>query len=102
MNQQVMMRKLMKMKQEMEQTQEEIYETEFRASAGGIVEVVVMGTKEISEVIISSDFEATSPEDLEMLQDSIVAACAQAYKDIDKTTEQKMAKYAALTSGFGF
>ncbi len=41
MNQQVMMRKLMKMKQEMEETQQEIFDTEFRASAGGIVEVVV-------------------------------------------------------------
>ena len=102
MNQQVMMRKLMKMKQEMEQTQQEIFDTEFRASAGGVVEVVVMGTKELAEVIIDPDFEATTPEDLELLQDSIVAACNQAYKDIDDTTEEKMKKYAALTSGFGF
>ena len=102
MNQQVMMRKLMKMKQEMEQTQQEIFDTEFKASAGGIVEVVVMGTKELVEVNIDKDFEATSAEDLELLQDSIVAACNQAYKDIDDTTEEKMKKYAALTSGFGF
>ena len=102
MNQQVMMRKLMKMKQEMEQTQQEIYDTEFKASAGGIVEVVVLGTKELKEVNIDSDFEVSSPEDLDMLQDSIVAACNQAYKDIDKTTEEKMSKYQSLVNGFGF
>ena len=92
----------MKMKQEMEQTQQEIYDTEFKASAGGIVEVVVLGTKELKEVNIDSDFEVSSPEDLDMLQDSIVAACNQAYKDIDKTTEEKMSKYQSLVNGFGF
>ena len=31
----------------------------------------------------------------------IVAACGEAYKQIDKTTAEKMAKYSALTGGFG-
>ena len=53
MNQQVMMRKLMKMKQEMEDTQKEINETEFKASAGGIVTVTVLGTKELVKVEIA-------------------------------------------------
>lgn len=101
MNQQVMMRKLMKMKQEMEQTQEEIQATEFEASAGGIVTVTVMGTKEIAKIEIDEDFEVESKEDLEMLADTIVAACNTAYKDIEKTTEEKMAKYQALLGGFG-
>lgn len=101
MNQQVMMRKLMKMKQEMEQTQQELNETEFTASAGGIVTVTVLGTKEIINVQIAEDFEATTAEDLELLSDTIVAACQQVYKDIDKTTEEKMSKYNALLGGFG-
>ena len=57
MNQQVMMRKLMKMKQEMEETQEEIQETEFEASSSGIVKVTVMGTKEIASIEIDESFE---------------------------------------------
>ena len=57
MNQQVMMRKLMKMKQEMEDTQKEINETEFTASAGGIVTVTVLGTKELIKVNIDEGFE---------------------------------------------
>ena len=101
MNQQVMMRKLMKMKQEMEATQEEIQETAFEASAGGIVTVTVMGTKEISKIEIDESFEIESKEDLEMLSDMIVAACNQAYKNVEKTTEEKMAKYQALLGGFG-
>ena len=101
MNQQVMMRKLMKMKQEMEETQKEISESEFTASAGGIVTVTVLGTKELVKVEISEDFEMDGKEDLEMLSDMIVAACNQAYEMVDKTTEEKMAKYNALLGGFG-
>lgn len=101
MNQQVMMRKLMKMKQEMEDTQKEINESEFTASAGGIVTVTVLGTKELTNVEISNDFEIEGPEDIEMLQDMIVAACNAAYKDVDKTTEEKMEKYSALLGGVG-
>jgi DNA-binding YbaB/EbfC family protein len=101
MNQQVMMRKLMKMKQEMEDTQKEIYESEFSASAGGIVTVTVLGTKELVKVEISEDFEMDGKEDLEMLSDMIVAASNQAYAEVDKTTEEKMSKYNALLGGFG-
>ena len=101
MNQQVMMRKLMKMKQEMEETQKEISESEFTASAGGIVTVTVLGTKELVKVEISEDFEMEGKEDFEMLSDMIVAACNQAYNDVDKTTEEKMSKYNALLGGFG-
>lgn len=99
MNQQVMMRKLMKMKQEMEQTQEEIQGTEFKASSGGIVTVTVLGTKELTEIKVSDDFEIEGQEDIDMLTDMIIAACNQAYKDVEKTTEEKMAKYQALLGG---
>ena len=50
---------------------------------------------------ISEDFEMEGKEDLEMLSDMIVAACNQAYNDVDKTTEEKMSKYNALLGGFG-
>ena len=99
MNQQVMMRKLMKMRQEMEATQEEIQNTEFTASSGGIVTVTVLGTKELTEIKVSDDFEVEGKEDIEMLTDMIIAACNQAYKDVEKTTEEKMAKYQALLGG---
>lgn len=101
MNQQVMMKKLMKMKEEMEKTQQEIAESEYEVSVGGIVTVTCLGTKEVTEIKISEDFEASTPEDLELLSDSIVAACKQLYKEIDEETDEKMEKYKALL-GFGF
>lgn len=101
MNQQVMLRKLKKMQDEMLQTQKEIEETVFTASAGGVVVVEMYGTKELKAVKIDESFEAEGKEDYEMLSDMIVAASNEACKQIDKTTAQKMEKYSALTSGFG-
>lgn len=99
MNQQAMLRKLMKLKQEMEQTQVEIEETEFEANVNGIVTVTVMGTKRLAKIEVSEDFEVADSSDMEMLTDMIIAACNKAYDDVDKTTEQKMAKYQALAGG---
>jgi DNA-binding YbaB/EbfC family protein len=101
MNQQVMLRKLKKMQDEMLQTQREIEETVFTASAGGVVVVEMYGTKELKAVKIDEAFEAEGKEDYEMLSDMIVAASKEACKQIDKTTAQKMEKYSALTGGFG-
>ena len=94
MNQQVLLRKLQK-------TQKAIDETVFQATAGGVVTVEVYGTKELKAVKVSDDFEAESKEDLEMLGEMIVAASNEAYKQIDKTTQEKMGKYSALAGGFG-
>ncbi len=99
MNQQAMLRKARQLQKEMEETQKEIAETLFSESAGGVVTVTLNGTKELVEVKISNDFEIESKEDLEMLQDMIVAACKNAYQKIDKTTEEKMAKYSAFLGG---
>ena len=101
MNQQAMLMKIRKMQKEMEQTQKEIEQTVFTASAGGVVTVEVYGTKEIKSIIISDDFEAEGKEDYEMLADMIVSASAIAYKQIEKTTEEKMGKYQALLGGMG-
>ncbi len=99
MNQQAMLRKARQLQKEMEETQREIAESLFQESAGGVVTVTLRGTKELVEVKISDDFEVESKEDLEMLQDMIVAACSNAYQKIDKTTEEKMAKYSAFLGG---
>ena len=101
MNQQVLLRKLQKMQKEMEETQKAIDETVFQATAGGVVTVEVYGTKELKAVKVSDDFEAESKEDLDMLGEMIVAASNEAYKQIDKTTQEKMGKYSALAGGFG-
>ena len=101
MNQQAMLMKIRKMQKEMEQTQKEIEETVFSASAGGVVTVEMYGTKELKSVQISDDFEVEGKEDLEMLSDMIVAASNEAYKKVEKVTEEKMSKYQALLGGMG-
>lgn len=102
MNQQAMMKKIKKMQDEMLATQQEINDTVFYASAGGVVSVEMYGTKELKKVVVSEDFEAEGTEDYEMLGDMIVAACNQAVKEIELVTEEKMSKYQSMLGGFGF
>lgn len=101
MNQQVMLKKIKKMQDEMVTTQNEIENTVFEASAGGVVTIEMYGSKELKAVKVADDFKPEDKEDFEMLSDMIVAACSDAYKQIDKTTKEKMAKYQALLGGFG-
>lgn len=101
MNQQALLRKVKKMQEEMLAAQQEIERTSFFASAGGVVSVEVKGTKEIAKVTVEEDFKIEAPEDLEMLGDMVVAACNQAYKEIEKVTKEKMGKYNEMLGGFG-
>lgn len=101
MNQQAMLKKIKKLQDEMVAAQQEIEATTFYASAGGVVSVEVKGTKELVKVKIENGFEAESPEDFEMLGEMVVAACNQAYQEIEKTIKEKMGKYSDMLGGFG-
>lgn len=87
------MRKMMKQAQQMQQeaarAQEEIAEMEFSGtSGGGMVEVCVMGDMSIKSVTI--DPEAVDPEDVEMLEDMIVAAANEALRSASETSNTRM------------
>ena len=70
---------------------------EFSAkSGGGAVEAVVNGKKELVKLTISE--EAVDPEDVEMLQDMIVAAVNEAMKQADEASQELMGK---MTGGLG-
>lgn len=72
-----MIRQAQKMQQEMQRKQEELANTEIiGASGGGMVEVVITGTNEIKAVRIKP--EAVDPDDVEMLEDLIMAAIKDA------------------------
>ena len=101
MNQQAMLKKIKKLQDEMVAAQKEIEEATFYASAGGVVSVEVKGTKQLVQVNIEDGFEAESPDDYEMLGDMVVAACNQAYQEIEKVTEEKMGKYQSMLGGLG-
>ena len=92
-----MIQKAQKMQQEMIEKQAEIEAMQFSASAGGgMVTAVVTGKKELLNVEI--DPEAVDPEDVEMLQDMIVAAVNEAIRKADGEMTETMNK---LTSGLG-
>nr|MBN2276816.1 YbaB/EbfC family nucleoid-associated protein [candidate division Zixibacteria bacterium] len=90
-----MMKQFQKMQQKMEEMQAELEEARVEGtSGGGMVKVVANGKQEILEVII--DKEVVDPDDVEMLQDLIVAAVNQArQKAQDLQTEQM----SSLTGG---
>jgi DNA-binding YbaB/EbfC family protein len=85
------MKKAQKMKEQMEQVQEELARREIEASAGGgMVKVVMNGSQEV----ISLDIEPAviDPEDREMLQDLVQAAINEAVRKSREMMQEEMAK----------
>ena len=94
-NMQGMMKKMQKLQAEMAKLQEELKTRTVEASAGGgVVTVVANGKKELVSVKI--DPAAVDPEDVDMLQDVLLAAVNEAMRKVDEMTEREMGK---LTSG---
>ncbi len=90
-----MIRQAQKMQQDMMKAQEELEAKSYEASAGGgVVTAVVSGRKELTSVTI--DPEAVDPDDVEMLQDLIVAAVNEAMR---KATEDAASQMSKLTGG---
>ncbi len=86
-----------RMQRQMEEQQKAMAEKEFSATAGGgAVEVTVSGTKTVTAVKL--DPEAVDPDDVEMLQDMIVAAVNEALKKVD---EEQASQMSSLTGGMG-
>ncbi|MBQ0135178.1 MAG: YbaB/EbfC family nucleoid-associated protein [Oscillospiraceae bacterium] len=91
MNQAAMMKQLQNMQTNMEATQKEIEETEFTASSGGgAVEVAVTGAGEVKTIKIQPD--VVDPEDVEMLEDMLIAALNEATRKGKETMEREMGK----------
>ena len=94
-NMQKMMKEMQKMQSQMQRLQEEIAQTPVEGSAGGgACTVTVNGTKEIIGIKLNP--EIVDPEDIEMLEDLIVAAAQDAARNAERLTEEKM---GSLTKG---
>ena len=88
-------RQAQKLQQQMTKMQEELEAREYEASAGGgMVTVKVSGKKELISIEIKP--EAVDPDDVEMLQDLVLAAVNEALRTASDTTEREMSK---LTGG---
>ena len=92
-----LMKQAQRMQRQMEESAKELESKEFTAAAGGgAVEVTVTGKKEASKVKL--DPEAVDPDDVEMLEDLIMAATNEALRKADEASAANMAK---LTGGLG-
>ena len=93
-----MMKQVQKMQKQMKEAQAKLDETEVTGSAGGgMVEAVVNGKKELLSVKIKPD--VVDPEDVEMLEDLVVAAVSEAIRKADEMANTEMGK---LTGGINF
>lgn len=90
-----MVKQAQKMQQELLRMQEELETKTFSASSGGgMVKATVNGKHELTEIVI--DPEAVDPEDVEMLQDMVVAAVNEAMRAADADSAASMSR---LTGG---
>lgn len=95
MNQMQMMKQAQKLQQEMLRMQEEQENKTYTAKAGGgVVAASVNGKHELVDLVI--DPEAVDPEDVDMLQDMIIAAVNEAMRTADAEAAQNMSR---LTGG---
>ena len=86
-NQGNMMKKIQQMQTDMENVQKEVEASEFSASAGGgAVEVTVNGSHEILSIKMQPDI--VDPEEIEMLEDMLIAALNESIKKANDAMEQ--------------
>lgn len=91
-NMQNMMKQMQKMQKKMVEAQEKLGEEKIEGTAGGgMVSVIVSGHKEVLEVIIKE--EVVDPEDIEMLQDLVLAATNDALKKADELSNSTMGQF---------
>ena len=97
-NMQQLMRQAQKLQEQMTRAQEDIDSREFTAQAGGgMVNVVVTGKKEIKAIEIKP--ECVDPDDVEMLQDMILAAVNEALRTAEETRNNELSKLAPGMGG---
>ena len=97
-NMQQLMRQAQKMQEKLTQAQEALEQKEYEAAAGGgAVKCRVSGKHELLELTIQPD--AVDPEDVEMLQDMVMAAVNEALRAADKDREDTMGSMAPAGMG---
>lgn len=92
-----LMKQAQRMQRQMEESQKELETKEFTAKAGGgAVEVTVTGKKEVTKVKLSQ--EVVDPDDVEMLEDLVMAATNEALRMAEDANAEVMNK---MTGGLG-
>ena len=95
-----LMKQAQKMQRQMEEQAKELEAKEFTATAGGeAVEVTVSGKREVLKVKLAE--EVVDPDDIEMLEDLIVAATNEALRKMEEDSQEKMGKVTGGLGGMG-
>lgn len=94
-----LMKQAQKMQKQMEETTKALEESTYEATAGGgVVKVVVSGKKVVS---VHLEEEVVDPDDVEMLEDLIVAATNEALRKMEEDSQEKMGKVTGGLGGMG-
>ena len=97
-NMQQLMRQAQKMQQQMAEAQEKLDAAEYEAtSGGGMVSVKVTGKRELTSIVI--DPQVVDPDDIDMLQDLILAAVNEALRKGEEAREAAMNRMAPGMGG---
>ena len=100
MNMQQMMIQAQKMQRELQKAQKSLEEKEFKVSKAGLVNITVLGSKEIVSIDIEKDgFEEDNKE---MIEELIVSGLNELFAQIDKESEAINEKITGQSRGFGF
>lgn len=92
-----LMKQAQKMQRQMEESQKALEEKVFTASAGGgVVEVTISGKREVTKISLKE--EVVDPDDIEMLEDLIMAATNEALRKVEEESASAM---SGLTGGMG-
>lgn len=92
-----LMKQAQRMQKQMEEQQKEFEDKAFTATVGGgVVSVTVNGKKEVTEVTLAP--EVVDPDDIETLQDLVMAATNEALRQMEEENQANMSK---LTGGMG-
>ena len=95
MNQASMMKQAQKMQSELAKLQAELEQSSFTAAAGGgAVKATVNGRRELTALEIEPD--AVDPEDVELLQDMVIAAVNEALRKVEEAGSANMAKLTGM------
>ena len=95
-----LMKQAQRVQRQMEEAQKELEEKEVTATAGGgAVEVTVSGKHEVTKIKLSE--EVVDPDDIEMLEDLIMAATNEAFRKLDEESQSSMAKITGGMGGLG-
>lgn len=93
-----LLKQAQRMQSQMQESKKVLDEKEFTATAGGgAVSVTILGTKEIKDLTLDKD--AVDPDDVETLQDMIIAALNEVMKQVDAESEKL---FGGMTGGMGF